>query len=278
MSTQSNALSEVRPAAISETRPMYWSVRRELWENRSIYVAPLAVAAVFLFGFSISTITLPHRMQGVLTSNPATQRVAITMPYSAAAFLMIVTAFLVGAFYCLDAKRRASRSQHPVLEVAPCVRSNHSALEGEHSARASSTVRLRHRHRHASDHAAAEHRSPARERPESRRPVDTREVFPIHVGAALRTDGHCALARAHLRLAAAGLGLGTPRDSAMGRVTAAGDQCVGEDCLQHDAFHGSFGIPHDRLVQGGFRLPAQGQQPRDGSAGTPHSRKVFEHA
>ncbi len=103
MSTQSNALSEVRPAAISETRPMYWSVRRELWENRSIYVAPLAVAAVFLFGFSISTITLPHRMHGVLTSNPATQRVAITMPYSAAAFLMIVTAFLVGAFYCLDA-------------------------------------------------------------------------------------------------------------------------------------------------------------------------------
>jgi len=82
---------------------MYWSVRRELWENRSIYVAPLAVAAVFLFGYSISTITLPHRMQGVLTSNPATQRVAITMPYSAAAFLMIVTAFLVGAFYCLDA-------------------------------------------------------------------------------------------------------------------------------------------------------------------------------
>ena len=103
MSSRSNAVSEVAPAAISETRPMYWSVRRELWENRSIYVAPLAVAAVFLFGYSISTITLPHRMQGVLTSNPATQRVAITMPYSAAAFLMIVTAFLVGAFYCLDA-------------------------------------------------------------------------------------------------------------------------------------------------------------------------------
>ena len=33
---------------------MYWSVRRELWENRSLYLAPLAVAAVFLFGFLIS--------------------------------------------------------------------------------------------------------------------------------------------------------------------------------------------------------------------------------
>ena len=34
----------IAPAAISATRLMYWSVRRELWENRSIYIAPLAVA------------------------------------------------------------------------------------------------------------------------------------------------------------------------------------------------------------------------------------------
>ena len=41
------------PAAvtISETQTLYWSVRRELWENRSIYIAPLVTAAVLLFGF-----------------------------------------------------------------------------------------------------------------------------------------------------------------------------------------------------------------------------------
>ena len=38
----------VTPAAVSQTRPLYWSVRRELWENRSIYIAPLVVAAVVL--------------------------------------------------------------------------------------------------------------------------------------------------------------------------------------------------------------------------------------
>ena len=37
------------------TRPLYWSVRRELWENRSIYIAPLAAAGVLLLGFLIST-------------------------------------------------------------------------------------------------------------------------------------------------------------------------------------------------------------------------------
>ena len=36
------------PAVLRATRPLYWSVRRELWENRSIYIAPLAVAAVLL--------------------------------------------------------------------------------------------------------------------------------------------------------------------------------------------------------------------------------------
>ena len=44
---------------VPATSPMYWSVRRELWENRSIYIAPLAVAAVFLLGFAISAIRLP---------------------------------------------------------------------------------------------------------------------------------------------------------------------------------------------------------------------------
>jgi ABC-2 type transport system permease protein len=110
MSTPSNAMPDsavdsqgIAPAAMSATRPLYWSVRRELWENRSIYIAPLVVAAVILFGFLISTITLPHRMQAVLALDPAKQRAAIAMPYRVAAFLMILIAFIVGVFYSLDA-------------------------------------------------------------------------------------------------------------------------------------------------------------------------------
>ncbi len=60
MNTQSNAVpgspleSQVTArAVITASRRMYWSVRRELWENRSIYIAPLAAAAVFLLAFLI---------------------------------------------------------------------------------------------------------------------------------------------------------------------------------------------------------------------------------
>jgi ABC-2 type transport system permease protein len=85
------------------TRPLYWSLRREIWENRSIYVAPLAVAAVMLFGFALSTIGLPHRRRAVLLLDPAQQRAHIEQPYVFAAGMLVATAFIVGFFYCLDA-------------------------------------------------------------------------------------------------------------------------------------------------------------------------------
>jgi ABC-2 type transport system permease protein len=47
------------PATAIPTRPLYWSVRRELWENRSIYLAPLIVAGIAIVGFMISAIGLP---------------------------------------------------------------------------------------------------------------------------------------------------------------------------------------------------------------------------
>ena len=82
MNTQSNAVPESpldsqasRAAPMSPaTRPMYWSVRRELWENRSIYIAPLIVAGVVLFGFLISTIDLPHRMRACRRSTRRSSR------------------------------------------------------------------------------------------------------------------------------------------------------------------------------------------------------------
>ena len=111
MTTQSNAVpqqqldaQEIAPAAISPTRPLYWSVRRELWENRSIYIAPLAVAAVYMLGFLISLFWMPRSLRGLEAQHDATpQPIALAMPYSHAAMLIMVVGFLVGIFYSLDA-------------------------------------------------------------------------------------------------------------------------------------------------------------------------------
>ncbi len=110
MNTQSNAMPEsplesqvIPPAVITATELMYWSVRRELWEYRSIYVAPLAVAGVYLFAFLISMITLPNRMRDAFALDPIKQHELIEQPYSFAALLIMGIVFLVGIFYSLDA-------------------------------------------------------------------------------------------------------------------------------------------------------------------------------
>ena len=89
---------------MSPTRPFYWSVRRELWENRSIYIAPLIAAGVVLFGFVITRVRSAASVGATRwRSNPAQQRAAIEMPYDIAAMMIMFTAFIVGIFYCLDA-------------------------------------------------------------------------------------------------------------------------------------------------------------------------------
>jgi ABC-2 type transport system permease protein len=110
MNIQSNAMPESprdsqerAPAVISATRRMYWSVRRELWESRSIYIAPLAVATLILAGFLISAIHLPDKMRATLALNPMQQHELIEKPYNFAALLIMGTTFIVAVFYCLDA-------------------------------------------------------------------------------------------------------------------------------------------------------------------------------
>jgi ABC-2 type transport system permease protein len=105
VNTQSNAVPEsplesqvVAPVATSGTQIMHWSIRRELWENRSIYIAPLAAAAVALLGFLIATIG-----RAMATPNLAQRQAVLEEPYSFAMGLIMATAFIVGIFYCLDA-------------------------------------------------------------------------------------------------------------------------------------------------------------------------------
>jgi ABC-2 type transport system permease protein len=91
------------PGYNAPTRPLYWSVRRELWENRSIYIAPLIVGCVELFGFLVSTVGLPERRRAALLLDPAKARAAIEVPYDLTAIMLVLTSFVVGLFYCLDA-------------------------------------------------------------------------------------------------------------------------------------------------------------------------------
>ena len=93
--------SQTAEGAVAPTRPFFWSVRRELFEHRSVTIAPLVVAAVVLLG---SLVTLLVRL-GRMESLPAAggRRMSILAPFSLAPAPIILACFVVGLFYAIDA-------------------------------------------------------------------------------------------------------------------------------------------------------------------------------
>ncbi|MBI2678410.1 MAG: ABC transporter permease [Candidatus Koribacter versatilis] len=78
-------------AKISSAQIYLWSLRRELWENRYLYVAPLAVGALAVVGFAV----------GQLWHNPG--QTMSEQPYTFASLLLMLTGILAGMFYSVDA-------------------------------------------------------------------------------------------------------------------------------------------------------------------------------
>jgi ABC-2 type transport system permease protein len=73
-------------------RSLVWSVRREFWENRSLYVAPLIVAALLVVAAPIGALAGLNSKAGQVSSH-----------IELAAGAVMSTALIVAIFYCLDA-------------------------------------------------------------------------------------------------------------------------------------------------------------------------------
>lgn len=110
MSTDTDTLDAEAPAPppFSRVRPFYWSVRREIWENRAIWMAPLVVGGIILLGALLSVMALRGGLRGLAA--PVTGS-ALVMPYAAIALAVLATALLVGVFYCLGALQGERRDR-----------------------------------------------------------------------------------------------------------------------------------------------------------------------
>jgi ABC-2 type transport system permease protein len=110
MSTQPNAITQT-PAAVPVTQQLYWSIRRELWEYRSIYIAPLAVAGIYLLGFLLYLHKLPDAVRVARLYSPERPHQDLLPPFDFAAAAIMGTAFLVGMLYCLDSLHAERRDR-----------------------------------------------------------------------------------------------------------------------------------------------------------------------
>jgi ABC-2 type transport system permease protein len=119
MSEPSNALpnpagaAETRPAAAeAPTHPLYWSVRRELWENRSLYIVPLIAAGCALAGYVFYALKhLTEQVLGLPALEPARQHATIAAPFDFVAIALIIASLLVAAYYSLEALHGERRNR-----------------------------------------------------------------------------------------------------------------------------------------------------------------------
>lgn len=102
------------PATLSATRLVYWSVLRELWEHRWLYIAPLIVAAVFLVGFVIaaSRFPFPLPLNAQLTAHSLAHQ--LEEPFDFASAALMLTYVVVAVIYCLAALH-GERSDRSIL-------------------------------------------------------------------------------------------------------------------------------------------------------------------
>ena len=116
MSTSSTAYNDFQqgsgPAALSPTRPLYWSIRRELWEYRSVYVAPVIVAGLITIAFLIGAPGhVVRKLRAAESLSPEQIHEAIAGPYGFAALVLMGVCFLVSLFYCIEAMQGERRDR-----------------------------------------------------------------------------------------------------------------------------------------------------------------------
>lgn len=110
MNSASNVMNEtpaqataIAPSAVPWSRQMYWCVKRELWESKSIYVAPIVGAAITLVACSISAMRLPEQMRAAAALDPIERMGIIERPFDMAGLFIMGVTFLIALFYSLDA-------------------------------------------------------------------------------------------------------------------------------------------------------------------------------
>jgi ABC-2 type transport system permease protein len=104
--------SAAGPVALSSVRLAYWSVLRELWEHRWLYIALLIVAAVFLGGFVIGAARLP--LSRIMGSPRLPMMRLVAAPFDFASGALMLTYVVVAVIYCLAALH-TERSDRSIL-------------------------------------------------------------------------------------------------------------------------------------------------------------------
>ncbi len=98
MSALNTNVEATSASPVSSVQILYWAIRRELWEYRSIYIAPAIVAGIAILGYAFATTG-----RAISTRDMSLRLSMLAEPYDFASGVIVISAILVQLFYCLDA-------------------------------------------------------------------------------------------------------------------------------------------------------------------------------
>jgi ABC-2 type transport system permease protein len=101
MNTGATTLS-ASTAPVSVWRQFCWSVRREIWENRSIYLVPPGVGVLIVIATAISLIPMPSRLH-TAPLDFVQQHHGVEAPFIFASLLLMFSTMVISVFYSVDA-------------------------------------------------------------------------------------------------------------------------------------------------------------------------------
>lgn len=84
-------------------RPFYWSVRRELWENRSLIIAPLVAGGIVLLALILRSMHLSGDLEFFMALPEDRQGPIVSLALTGIAFAISLVMNITVFFYALDA-------------------------------------------------------------------------------------------------------------------------------------------------------------------------------
>ena len=96
-------------------RHFMWALRRELWENRWLWLAPAGIAAALMIGFIAYAFRLPGTMAAMTAVDSAHFQQGVIEPYEIVAGIMMAVGLFVAVIYSVDALYGERRDRSVLL-------------------------------------------------------------------------------------------------------------------------------------------------------------------
>lgn len=110
MSVREIETPRAEPARLSALRVFSWLIRREFWEHRALWIAPLAVAVFAVAVHFLTALTISDADRAAALADPTRSGPFMSL-HAAIMGVVIVTGQLVGVLYALDALQSERRDR-----------------------------------------------------------------------------------------------------------------------------------------------------------------------